>query len=106
LQQNAYAYIHATEVGGTHPALIEAMGYGNCVLTYATPENTEVAGGAALEYRTESELTELIERVAGDRALVEEHRDRAQRRIAEHYSWDSITDRYEELFYRMTSGTK
>ena len=25
LQQNAYCYVHATEVGGTHPALLEAM---------------------------------------------------------------------------------
>jgi hypothetical protein len=44
LQQNAYCYVHATEVGGTHPALLEAMGYGNCVLTLATPENIEVVG--------------------------------------------------------------
>ena len=28
LQQNAYCYVHATEVGGTHPALLEAMGAG------------------------------------------------------------------------------
>src|SRR5215217_5831219 len=46
LQQNAYCYVHATEVGGTHPALLEAMGYGNCVLTLATPENLEVVGEA------------------------------------------------------------
>ena len=44
LQQNAYCYVHATEVGGTHPALLEAMGYGNCVLTLATPENVEAVG--------------------------------------------------------------
>jgi glycosyltransferase involved in cell wall biosynthesis len=44
LQQNAYCYVHATEVGGTHPALLEAMGYGNCVLTLATPENIEAVG--------------------------------------------------------------
>src|SRR5207249_215355 len=42
LQSHAYAYIHATEVGGTHPALIEAMGAGNCVIVYDTPENREV----------------------------------------------------------------
>ena len=50
LQQNAYCYIHATEVGGTHPALLEAMGYGNCVLTLATPENMEVVGEAGVPY--------------------------------------------------------
>ncbi len=46
LLSHALAYVHATEVGGTHPALVEAMGYGNCVLVNDTPENREVAGDA------------------------------------------------------------
>ena len=36
LQSHCFAYIHATEVGGTHPALIEAMGRGASTL-YSTP---------------------------------------------------------------------
>src|SRR5262245_23744290 len=48
LQSHAYAYIQATEVGGTHPALIEAMGAGNCVIAYDTPENLEVVGDCGL----------------------------------------------------------
>lgn len=48
LLANAAAYVHATEVGGTHPALVEAMGYGRPVLVHDTPENREVAGSAAL----------------------------------------------------------
>ena len=32
LGSHCFAYIHATEVGGTHPALIEAMGRGALVL--------------------------------------------------------------------------
>src|ERR1035441_9015918 len=31
LGSHCFAYIHATEVGGTHPALIEAMGRGALV---------------------------------------------------------------------------
>ena len=45
-----FAYIHATEVGGTHPALIEAMGRGALVLYLDTPENAEVAGGVGLPF--------------------------------------------------------
>src|SRR3954453_22226482 len=45
LLSHALAYVHATEVGGTHPALVEAMGYGNCILVNDTPENREVAVG-------------------------------------------------------------
>src|SRR5207244_6450463 len=39
LQRNALVYIQATEVGGTHPAMIEAMGSGGCVVAHDTPEN-------------------------------------------------------------------
>src|SRR5678815_1207051 len=46
LGSHCFAYIHATEVGGTHPALIEAMGRGALTLYLDTPENAEVAGGA------------------------------------------------------------
>jgi glycosyltransferase involved in cell wall biosynthesis len=42
LQQNAYCYVHATEVGGTHPALVEAMGFGNCVLTWPPREHQAI----------------------------------------------------------------
>src|SRR5436189_1660265 len=63
LQQNAYVYVHATEVGGTHPALLEAMGYGNCVLTLGTPENLEVVGDAALSYTDETDLTQKLRQV-------------------------------------------
>src|SRR5260370_29937292 len=47
LQRNALIYIQATEVGGTHPAMIEAMASGGCVLANDTPENREVGGDAA-----------------------------------------------------------
>ena len=45
LQRSALAYIQATSVGGTHPALVEAMGAGNLVLAYGTPENRGGPGG-------------------------------------------------------------
>jgi len=101
LQQNAYCYIHATEVGGTHPALLEAMGYGNCVLTLATPENLEAVGDAAIPYRDEKELEEKLQRVLRDGSLVNSYRQRAQKRIREHYDWEHIVDRYENLFAQM-----
>ena len=50
LQSHCFAYIHATEVGGTHPALIEAMGRGALVLYLDTPENAEVAGGVGIAF--------------------------------------------------------
>jgi glycosyltransferase involved in cell wall biosynthesis len=102
LQQNAYCYVHATEVGGTHPALLEAMGYGNCVLTLATPENIEVVGDAGIPYADEVDLAEKLRRVLRDGSLVQAYRHRAQLRIQKHYDWEHVVDQYEELFSRMS----
>ncbi len=62
LGSHCFAYIHATEVGGTHPALIEAMGRGALTLYLDTPENAEVAGGAGLPF-TPEDLPRVIEHV-------------------------------------------
>ena len=101
LQQNAHCYVHATEVGGTHPALLEAMGYGNCVLTLATPENVEAVGDAAITYADAKDLEAKLRRVLRDGAVVNTYRRRAQERVRELYDWDYVIDRYENLFSRM-----
>jgi len=102
LQQNAYCYVHATEVGGTHPALLEAMGYGNCVLTLATPENIEVVGEAGVPYVDEFDLAEKLRRVLRDGSLVQAYRNRAQQRVRSRYDWESVVDQYEQLFASMS----
>lgn len=102
LQQNAYCYVHATEVGGTHPALLEAMGYGNCVLTLATPENIEAVGDAGIPYADEPDLVEKLQRVLRDGSLVHSYRNRAQVRVQRYYDWDRVVDQYERLFAGMT----
>jgi glycosyltransferase involved in cell wall biosynthesis len=101
LQQNAYCYVHATEVGGTHPALLEAMGYGNCVLTLATPENIEAVGDAGIPYADELDLAEKLQRVLRDGSLVQSYRNRAQVRVQRYYDWDRVVDQYEKLFAGM-----
>lgn len=103
LQQNAYAYVHATEVGGTHPALIEAMGYGNCVLALSTIENTEVVDEAGIMYRDPDELAAKMQDAALDKKMVIEYRKRAQQHVRENYSWDAITDQYEQLFKNLAA---
>ncbi len=64
LQSHSFAYIHATEVGGTHPALIEAMGRGAVVLYLETPENSEVAGGVGLAFEAETLAARMREVLA------------------------------------------
>lgn len=105
LQRGALAYIQATSVGGTHPALVETMGAGNLVLAFATPENVEVLAGCGLTFRTTRELADHMTRIVEHPDAVAFHRLRtaARRRAAEAYSWDAVTTAYEELFVRLTT---
>lgn len=104
LQSHCFAYVHATEVGGTHPALIEAMGRGCLTLYLDTPENAEVAGGAAIPF-TATTLTEVMRQVlAMPEAERNEWRAKALARVRERYSWDAVTDQYERLFLRLHRG--
>jgi glycosyltransferase involved in cell wall biosynthesis len=100
LQRNALLYIQATEVGGTHPALIEAMASGGCVLAHDTPENREV-GGSAVGYfrlRPSETLSGTLQEWLSKPLMREEFRLRARKRAEEQYSWDRVTDAYERLF--------
>jgi glycosyltransferase involved in cell wall biosynthesis len=101
LLSHCYAYIHATEVGGTHPALIEAMGRGALVLYLNTPENAEVAGDAGIPFEARElagKLAALVHMPPEDRA---EWGRRAMARVAERYSWNAVTVQYEALLLRL-----
>lgn len=99
LLSSALAYVHATEVGGTHPALVEAMGYGNCLLVNDAPENREAAGDAALwfEAARPETLAALFDRVRAAPGQAADLGRRAADRAARRYSWPAIVDRYERL---------
>ncbi|PYS51030.1 MAG: glycosyl transferase family 1 [Acidobacteria bacterium] len=98
LQSHAHAYVHATEVGGTHPALVEAMGAGNCVIVKDTPENREVVGDCGLFFQDAQNLVRRIEVTLTDGDLLERLRKKATARAKARYSWDAVTDAYEKLF--------
>jgi glycosyltransferase involved in cell wall biosynthesis len=99
LQRHAYVFCAPTEVGGTHPVILEAMAAGNCVLVNDHKPNAETVGDAGIYFSGMSgvdDLTKKLEMVLADPALVDEYRTRALRR-AQEYSWEAVTDQYEEL---------
>lgn len=110
LQRHALLYIQATEVGGTHPALIEAMASGGLVLANDTSENREVGGDAiryfklpsSTRYRgAEETLSGMLRECLPDADGDEKWRERARRRAAERFGWDAVTDAYERLLLNL-----
>jgi glycosyltransferase involved in cell wall biosynthesis len=104
LHCGAYAYIHGHMMGGTNPALLKALGFGNCILAHDNPFNAEVIGGAGLLFKDEDDLARKIELIETQPQVAEDLRRRAPDRIRARYTWDHITDQYEELFYQLAAG--
>ena len=106
LLSSALATVHATEVGGTHPALVEAMGYGNCVLVNDEPANRETAAEVAIYFdvQDQASLTAAFEQVAADPVRARRLGEQAAARAQAEYNWDRVTDQYEELFRRLCEG--
>ncbi|WP_031497164.1 DUF1972 domain-containing protein [Bryobacter aggregatus] len=104
LQSHCFAYVHATEVGGTHPALIEAMGRGALILYLDTPENREVAGdvGIAFDPKTLSHAMQQVIEMPEEKR--EAMRAASIECVRQRYSWDVVTNQYEALFEGLCRG--
>ncbi|MBK5290166.1 MAG: DUF1972 domain-containing protein [Acidobacteriia bacterium] len=103
LTSHCFAYVQATEVGGTHPALIESMGRGALTLYLQTPENEEVAGGAGIPFTHDNLAVRLREVLDMTEDQRERFRVLARERVRQRYSWDAVTDAYEQLFREMAA---
>jgi glycosyltransferase involved in cell wall biosynthesis len=105
LHCNAYAYVHGHSMGGTNPALLKALGYGNCILALRTPFNSEVVGDSGILFERDAEdLARKIQDVESHPEMAAEFRRRAPERIREAYTWEKITSQYEELFLELAAG--
>jgi len=95
LRSHAAAYVQATEVGGTHPALVEAMGFGNVILANDVPEHREALGDAGRYYRGPAALARELQAILDDSELAWELGRRAHARARAMFGWDAIADGYE-----------
>lgn len=104
LGTNARIFVETSGVGGTHPALVEAMAFGNCVVTHNTPENMETIDDAGFGYdgaRGAVALRDVLQTLISEPDLVAEYARRAQMRARMTYTWDAVTDQYERLLYEL-----
>lgn len=104
LGSNAHIFVETSGVGGTHPALIEAMAFGNCVIVNDTAENLETIGDAGFAYEGRqgaADLEHVLARLLADPDLVDDYACRAKQRADTVYTWDAVTDAYERLFYTL-----
>lgn len=102
LWQNAGVYVHGHSVGGTNPALLQALGAGAPTIALDTPFNREVLPFEQHLYQHSVEdLAERIDGLARDRdeqrALIATGGDAVRAR----YSWDTVCRDYTDLLIRL-----
>jgi glycosyltransferase involved in cell wall biosynthesis len=100
LQSGAYFYIQATEVGGTHPALVEATGFANAIIANSVKEHFEVVDGCSIFYKYNdiNDLSTKMQLLLTSEDQVINLRKLAYQRSLNEYSWDAICHKYEKLF--------
>lgn len=100
IRENAYAYIHGHEVGGTNPSLLEGLSSSQLSLLIDVCFNKEVAQDSALYWqKNDLSLSDLIDEVEayGDQEL-NEFDLRSSSQIENRYSWEKIVFSYETIF--------
>ena len=96
---NCLGYIHGNEVGGTNPALLEAMGAGCFVVCRDVCFNREVLGDTGIYFRKDNnDLYSKMVWVINNSEKLDDKREAAKKRIITLYNWDTVSAEYERMF--------
>jgi glycosyltransferase involved in cell wall biosynthesis len=93
LRTRAIFYLHGHSVGGTNPALLEAMGSGAMVLAHENPFNASVLGGLGALWKDEEALALLLTQRPASEIRSEQAR-LSRERIQEHFNWEDVAKNY------------
>ena len=98
IRENAFAYFHGHEVGGTNPSLLEALESTKLNLLLDVGFNREVGEEGAL-YWKKDQLAHVIDQAEQlDAQAIADLNEKSSRRIAEAFTWEKIVTDYEKVF--------
>ena len=98
IRENAFAYFHGHEVGGTNPSLLEALESTKLNLLLDVGFNREVGEDGAL-YWKKDQLAHVIDQAEQmDAQAIEDLNQKSSQRIAEAFTWEKIVTDYEKVF--------
>ena len=103
LCNNCYIYVQPSEIEGTSPVLLSAMGCGRCVVVNGVQENLDVIGDAGLffEKNDPDDLARVLTELVGQPDRVRELGEAARQRVQQDYSWDTVARLTEQLYDSM-----
>lgn len=104
--QNAYCYIHGNLVGGTNPALLQAMAAGRPIIAIDCRFNRDTLNGHGYFFeRNVENLCNQISYILQNQDEAEEKALNALNLIKTVYTWNKVTNEYEKLFLNIVNET-
>lgn len=100
IREDAYAYIHGHEVGGTNPSLLEALASTKLSLLFDVSFNREVGINAVFYWtKVAGCLSRLIDNADSmSNTEIENYAARSSQVIHDRYSWQLIADEYKKIW--------
>ena len=96
----AYAVVHPSVSEGLPIAVLEAMGYGKCVLASDIPENMELIASAGLQFKAGDvhDLAAQMVMLLTSPEQVKSVGEDARAFVAKHYDWEDIAEQTAYLY--------
>ncbi len=102
LWANSAICVHGHSVGGTNPALLQALGAGAPTVVLDTAFNAEVLPFPEQQFPCDARiLAERIQSVASSPDVQKRFSQRGRAVIRERYSWDDVCQAYTETLVRL-----
>lgn len=98
LRSNCGIYIHGHSVGGTNPALVEAMNLGVCCVAFGVDYNIETTENSAIYFNTVSDLKGVISDFLDDKIDAQLIGSNLKSIAIKRYTWDNIVGKYDKVF--------
>jgi glycosyltransferase involved in cell wall biosynthesis len=100
--KESLVYFHGHSVGGTNPALVQAMANSCTILAFDSVFNREVLADTAL-YSTANpyEIASMLNTLIGDEILRKSLSEAAYDRAIQNYSWSGVCDAYRNVIFNL-----
>jgi len=100
---NSYAMIHPSRIEGLSISVLEAMANGKLVIMSDIPANLELIDHSGIAYQVGnvSALKDAIVWALSDPNMVKKRGERARDAVQRLYSWDSVVNRTEALYFSL-----
>ena len=99
LRASSTSYIHGHSAGGTNPALVEAMWSGRDIIAFSNGFNEATTDYQAAYFEDELALTAIL----ADRCRVDGNGSQMRKIAERQYTWDSVSEDYEDVLRRVAS---